>query len=347
MSRKSVTLADVAKSVNVTTMTASRALNGTDAVSAEVRQKVVAAAKDLGYSPNPLAKRLKGGRANLLGLAVGYLQSSAMAEIIGSVNAAVKQAGMELIIYVAGSELGAPKQHEIKRVLGGLCDGIVLLLPMAPDGVLAEFESSSVPVVAVNYWRTETKLPMVRGDNYVGSRSAVEYLIGLGHRRIAFISGSDYTGQSPERQRGYQDALKQAGIKPVKALMSRGDFTRSAGFESTKVLMAQSKPPTAIFAANDNMALGAMDALKELGLRIPEDVSVFGFDDEVAAKHSYPRLSTVRQPLSEIGEQAVQMILRRIGSTSADELAKDTLIELPSSLVVRDSCAPVRALLSS
>lgn len=340
MSKNSVTLIDVAKQAGVALVTASRALNGTGFVSDETRKKVVAAAKALGYSPNLSAKILKGGRPNLLGLAVSNLQSSVINEIISAVSLAAKQAGLDLIIYNASTELGAPKQQDINRVLGGLCEGILLVLPTAQEGLLAEFESSSVPVVLINYWRNETRLPTVRGDNYEGSRAAVEHLIGLGHSRIAFITGSSYTGQSQERQRGYQDALKQAGIRPVKSLVVQGDFTQSGGFEAAQQLLAQPKRPTAIFAANDAMAIGAMDALKERGLQIPGDVSVVGFDDSPASNHVYPRLTTVRQPLSDIGEQAVRLILQRIRGSSPAEGGDDAPIELPSTLVIRDSCGP-------
>jgi LacI family transcriptional regulator len=340
MSRTSVTLVDVAKRAGVALVTTSRALNGTGFVSDETRKKVVAAAKALGYSPNLSAKILKGGRPNLLGLAVSNLQSPVINEIIGSVSVAAKQAGLDLIIYNASTELGAPKQHDIKRVLGGLCEGILLVLPTAQEGLLAEFESSTVPVVLINYWRKETQLPTVRGDNYEGSLAAVRHLIELGHSRIAFITGSSYTGQSQERQRGYQDALKQAGIRPLKSLVVQGDFTQSGGFEAARVLMAQPKLPTAIFAANDAMAFGVMDALKEKGLRIPGDVSVVGFDDDPAANHVYPRLTTVRQPLSEIGERAVRLVLQRIRAKGQEGGADDAPIELPSALVIRDSCGP-------
>lgn len=340
MPKTSVTLVDVAKRAGVALVTTSRALNGTGFVSDETRKKVVAAAKALGYSPNLSARILKGGRPNLLGLAVSSLQSTVINEIVSAVSVAAKQAGMDLIIYNASTELGAPKQHDINRVLGGLCDGILLVMPTAQEGLLAEFESSTVPVVLINYWRKETQLPTVRGDNYEGSRAAVAHLIELGHSRIAFITGSSYTGQSQERQRGYQDALKQAGIRPLKSLVVQGDFTQSGGFEAAQLLMAQPKLPTAIFAANDAMAFGVMDALKEKGLRIPGDVSVVGFDDSPAANHVYPRLTTVRQPLSEISEQAVRLLLQRIRTKGEAGHIDDAPIELPSALVIRDSCGP-------
>ena len=340
MAKNSVTLIDVAKHAGVALVTASRALSGTGFVSDETRKKVAAAVIALGYSPNLSAKILKGGRPNLLGLAVSSLQSPVINEIIGAVSVAAKHAGLDLIIYHASTELGAPKQHDINRVLGGLCEGILLVLPTAQEGLLAEFESSSVPVVLINYWRNETQLPTVRGDNYEGSRAAIEHLIGLGHSRIAFITGSSYTGQSQERQRGYQDALKQAGIRPLKSLVVTGDFTQSGGFEAAQVLMAQPKPPTAIFAANDAMALGVMDALKEKGLHIPRDVSVIGFDDMPAANHAYPRLTSVRQPLAEIGAQAVRLILQRIRAEGSEGVVDGSPIELPSTLVIRDSCGP-------
>lgn len=340
MSKTSVTLVDVAKKAGVALVTTSRALNGTGFVSEETRKKVQAAAKALGYSPNLTAKILKGGRTNLLGLVVSNLHAAPMTEIMAAVSLAVKQSGLDLIIYNASTELGALKQQDINRVLGSLCEGILLALPTAQEGNLAEFESSKVPVVLLNYWRDQASLPTVRADNYEGSRAAVEHLIALGHSRIAFITGSSYTGQSQERQRGYQDALKSAGIRPTKGLVVRGDFSQSSGFEATQQLMALPRPPTAIFAANDSMAFGVMDALKEKGLQIPGHVSVMGFDDIPSSSHVYPRLSTVRQPLQEISTQAVRMILRRIRPENDLPGADESLIELPSTLVIRDSCGP-------
>lgn len=340
MAKNSVTLVDVAKHAGVALVTTSRALNGTGPVSDETRKKIVAAAKALGYSPNLSAKILKGGRPNLLGLAVSNLQSPVISEIIASVSLSAKQAGLDLIIYNASTELGAPKQHDINRVLGGLCDGILLVLPTAQEGLLAEFETCAVPVVLINYWRKETRLPTVRGDNYEGARAAVDHLIALGHSRIAFITGSSYTGQSQERQRGYQDALRQAGIRPSKSLIVQGDFTQPGGFEAAKILLAQSRRPTAIFAANDAMAFGVMDAIKDRGLHIPGDISVVGFDDSPAADHVYPRLTTVRQPLGEIGDQAVRLLLRKIGGEASTSPRDDVPVELPSALVIRESCGP-------
>jgi len=340
LSKTSVTLVDVAKHAGVALVTTSRALNHTGFVSEETRKKVVASAKALGYMPNLSAKILKGGKPNLLGLVVTNMQSAVINEIISGVAVASKQAGMDLIIYIASSELGEPNRRDIDRALGGLCEGVLLLMPTADDALLKEFEASSAPVVLINYWRKETKLPTVRGDNYAGARAAIEYLIGLGHSRIAFVSGLIDTGQSQERQRGYEDALKHAGIRMVDGLVVTGDFTQSSGFEAGLLLLTQPRLPTAIFAANDAMAFGVMDALKEKGFRIPGDISVVGFDDSPAANHVYPRLTSVRQPLSELSEQSVRLLLQQIRARAAKKEADEQLIVLPSELVIRDSCGP-------
>lgn len=340
MSESKATLVDVAKKAGVSLVTSSRALNGTGIVAAKTLAKVKAAAKALGYSPNLSAKMLKGSRTNVLGLLVSDLQSPVLTEIVSAASATVKRAGLDLLIYHASTELGAPDQNNISRLLGGLCDGLLLVLPAAKEGYLADFESGQLPVVLLNYWLHDTPLPTVRADNYEGACAAVAHLTDLGHRRIAFISGTGYSGQSQERQRGYQAALKRAGLKVDKSLIATGDYSPVAGFEVTKRLLKLANPPTAIFAANDLMAFGAMDALKEAGQRIPQDVSVIGFDDIPAASHVFPRLSTVSQPFREISERAVDLLLKQIRAEG--EAVKR--IELPSKLVIRDSCGPAPTL---
>ena len=334
MTAENATLVDVAKKAGVALVTASRALNGSGVVAAKTLARIRAAAEQLGYSPNLSAKVLKGGRTNVLGLLVSDLQSPVITEIIGAVGESVRRAGLDLLIYNATSKLGDPDRQDVSRVLGGICDGLLLVLPAAKPGSLEGFETARVPVVLMNYWRTETSLPTVRGDNYEGARAAVAHLIALGHERIAFIGGSSFTGQSQERQRAYTDALRAAGLPRDKALRFAGDFAQPSGFAAAQALMALPEPPTAIFAANDLMAFGAMDALKAAGLRIPQDVSIVGFDDIPAAAHVHPRLTTVRQPLAEISAQAVEMLLARLRDDAAPAPQQ---VELPSALILRES----------
>lgn len=245
---------------------------------------------------------------------------------------------MDLIIYNAIDDLDDSDRKGINQMMRGLCDGLIYILPRLSDNYIKSLEQIKLPVVLVNYCRTETSLPVVVGDNRLGARDAVAHLLALGHQRIAFIAGSVHTGQSKERQRGYTDALKKFGVTQDKSLIEEGNFGQLSGFEATRHLLALRQPPTAIFCANDEMAFGAMDAVRAHGLRVPGDVSVIGFDDVPTAAHVHPKLTTLRQPLVAISEAAVQELLRRINGTEGQRAR----IEFPSELVVRESTAPAK-----
>lgn len=336
MKNSLATLNTVAEKAGVSVMTASRALSGTGYVAKKTRAKVIAAAQELNYSPNLSAKMMKGSGTGVIGVLVNDLNSVVINEIVGAVSSAIKGVGRDLIIYNSIDSLGTPNRGGVNQMLSGLCDGLLLIMPRLVPGHIEKLEKIDLPMVLVNYCRTETSLPVVRGDNRNGARDAVNHLLALGHRRIGFLAGSGSTGQSQERQRGYTEALKQAGIATDKNLIVMADFKQNIAFELCTTLFDLADPPTAIFAANDAMALGAIDAARAHGLRVPEDISVVGFDDIPLASHVHPKLTTLRQPLSAIGDAAVQELLRRITGAEAQQWR----VEFPSTLIVRETTAP-------
>ncbi|MES2262997.1 MAG: LacI family DNA-binding transcriptional regulator [Pseudomonadota bacterium] len=330
-----MTLHDVAQQAGVSVMTVSRALSGEGYVAEKTRQKVMAAVAQLGYTPNLSAKIMKGSRTNVVGVLVNDLQSTVINEIIGALSVTLRKSGMDLIIYNSIDDIGASSRSGVNRMMRSLCDGLLFVLPRLTEGYIGQLEKSTQPVVLVNYSRTDTSLPVVRGGNHAGGLAAVRHLLELGHRRIGYIAGSAYTGQSRERQRGYTDGLKEGGIAPDPKLVVQGDFGRRSGFNAAGKLLELGDAPTAIFAGNDDMAFGAIDAVRAQGLRVPEDISVIGFDDIPTAAQVHPALTTLRQPLAEISEAAVRELMRRI--TGAD--GQQHRIEFPCELVVRDSTA--------
>jgi LacI family transcriptional regulator len=335
MKTPQVTLITIAEKAGVSVMTVSRALSGEGYVADKTRTRVQAIAAELGYSPNLSAKMMKGSRTNVIGIMVNDLQSAVINEIIGAVSGAVRKLNMDLIIYNSIEDPENGQNKGLSQMLQGLCDGLLLILPRISDTHIRLLEQNELPVVLVNYWRTKTSLPVVRGGNSDGAAAAVEHLLALGHSRIGFIAGASQTGQSQERQHGYEEALRRAGIAPDAQLVSQGDFGRRSGYDAANSLLALPEPPTAIFAANDEMAFGAIDAVRARGLRMPLDVSVVGFDDIPAAAHAHPGLTTVRQPLAAISEAAVRELLLRIGGAGGQQ----DLIEFASELVVRESTA--------
>lgn len=328
-----VTVSDVAEQAGVSVMTVSRALSGKGYVAEATRQKVLEVAQSMGYVANLGAKALKGGRTRVLGLLVSDFQSPVIAAIINAISRVVKQVGMDLILYdLAAADAARP---EVVPLLSGLCDGLLLILPGSYAEQLEQFQRMSQPVVLVNYWRAPTALPVVRADNYEGAHALTRHLLELGHRRIAFVRGTSHSGQSQERERGYLAALAEAGVAPDPALLAQGDFGQRSGFEQGQVLLALAEPPTAIFCANDLMALGALDAARAAGLQVPQQLSIAGFDDIPAAAQSHPALTTVQQDYEQLGDSAVRLLLQHI----EEGARRGIRVELQSHLVVRDSTA--------
>jgi len=318
-------------------MTVSRALNNTGYVSKKTRAKVLAAARELGYVANLSARSLAGGRTNTLGLVLTNLRTPIFAEFAHGVDEAVQKLGMDLLLYTTSAD-PERERARVKSLSSGLCDGLLIVLPRASESFLASLEASRVPVVLLNHRGAETPLPSVGADNYHGARAATEHLLELGHRRIGFITGTAHSGQSAQRLRAYRDALAAAGVPFEAALVQPGNFSQASGLEAARALLALKDPPTAIFAANDEMAFGALDAVKDRGLRVPDDVSVLGFDDIPMASQVYPALTTVRHPFRDLAEAAVRLLHGLIEGKGGLK----TRLELPSELVVRASTGPVR-----
>ncbi|RJG27484.1 LacI family DNA-binding transcriptional regulator [Massilia cavernae] len=335
--KKAVTLVDVAKKAGVSVMTASRALNEDESASKKAREMVRQAVQELGYAPNALARLMKGGRTNVIGVIVNDLSSVVVNAFATAVSDEVRKYDMDLFIYSSQSGLEHGKGQKASQLLHGLWDGLIYVLPRVSPDYLKQLETDADhPIVLLNYCR-ETSLPVVRADNQSSAHDAVSHLIELGHRRIAFIRGTAHTGQSPERELGYSSALEGAGLPLAPELIQEGDFNETSGLEAGRALLALPDPPTAIFAANDCMAIGSMTAVREKGLRIPEDVSIIGFDDIPMARAVQPGLTTLRQPIGAMAHAAVQELMRRIQG----QPGRRQRIEFPSEFIIRESAGPV------
>ena len=330
------TLNDVARLAGVSRMTVSNALNNSGRVSDGTRQRVLKAAEELGYVANFAARSLKGGRTNVLGMVVSDVSSPYFAEIVRGASAGSRRDDRELLISASPADNPAREQARVSLLSGGLSGGLLIVLPRSPSDYLRTLEKSRVPVVLINHRHDDTHLPTVSAENYHGARAATRHLAELGHRRVAFISGDPLSGQSLERLRGYRDALHEAGLPYAEDLVREGDFTQRRGFAATAELLDLPRPPTAIFTANDISAFGAIEAVKDRGLRVPDDVSVVGFDDIPTASQIHPALTTVRHPLYEIGEQAARLLVSLIEGRPV----ASRRLELQSALVVRDSTGP-------
>ena len=296
---KTSKLSEVAKIAGVSPITASRAIRGTGYVSEAARARVMAAAAQLNYTPDMLARRMRGDKSNLIGIFVNNYGSLVLHEITKAISQEARRIGYDILIFNA-ERFDGPGRAPTCDMLSKLCDGLVLLLPNADDGYLDVIERQRIPAVFFSFEARDVNVPVVAVENRQAARSAVEHLIALGHRRIAFIAGSRGTGQSAQREKGYIDALTAAGLPVLPELMEVGRFVQAGGYAATERLLALAQLPTAIFAANDEMAFGAIDAIHSKGLKVPGDISVMGFDDIPTAAGKFPTLSTMRQPLQEM-----------------------------------------------
>lgn len=338
MRNSTATIADVARLAGVSTAVVSLTLNDRGRVAEVTRQRVKRAAEELGYVANFAARSLRGGRTNLLGVVVHDLTAQYFATIVHGANEAAIRGGRDLVLYTTSADQERERER-VGALNSGLADGILIIAPRNSDDYLQTLERSRVPVVLVSPGGLATHLPSVGGDNYGGMRAATQHLIGWGHSRIGFIVGNPKDEPSRERLRAYREGLHEASLPFDASLVIPGNFTVARGFSATEELLNLDDPPSAILAANDLSAFGVIEAVKSRGLRVPDDVSVVGFDDIPMAGQSYPPLTTVRHPLHDMGEQAVKRLLALIegGTVGTEQL------ELPSELIVRASTGPVSA----
>ena len=335
---RSATIIDVAREANVSYSTVSRVLNDYPHIKADKRQRVLDAIDRLGYVANQMARTLAGGQARVVGLLVPDLMTEYTAQILLGIDEELAISGYDLMLHTTHHE--RTKETEYTRTLTqGMTEGLLLLLPLNPDAYLQTLREQQFPYVVIDHQGFDDFSSTVTAANYRGAFEAVNYLIGLGHKRIGFIAGTEATSSARERQEAYSAALAEVGISLDCALIAPGNFDQPGGFKAAQALLDLAQPPTAIFAANDVSALGAIEAARSRNLRIPEDLSIVGFDDIPRALYSYPPLTTVRQPLAEIGRLATRLLLKHI--KNPDQPTERIVLE--TEFVIRESCQPPRS----
>ncbi len=330
-----VTIYDIARESGVSYSTVSRVLNGFEFVKDVTREKVLEAAERLGYVANLQARSLAGGRSNVVGLLVPKIDNSYVTEIAAGIDDELAKANLNMILYTTHRHTG--KEHEyVKSIAGGMMDGMLLLVPLAINAYLETLHERHFPHVLIDQHDPSGISSEVMGQNYEGAYQATEYLIQLGHRHIAFITGLLELHSTHERLRAYKMALNDHGIPYRPEYVLQGDFYEIEAYRVTGELLALPEPPTAIFASNDLTAIGSMNALRDHGISVPDDISVIGFDDISQAAFTNPRLTTIRQPLDQMGRKAVELLIEQIENPERPSRR----ITLATELVVRDSCQP-------
>lgn len=336
MARRATTIQDVAQAAGVAASTVSRYLNGRLPVSPATEAKILAAVQELGYVPNAQARNLARRRSGVVGFVVPEISNPYFGAIADYVVEAVERNG--LLVLLCSTRSQAVRQASyIDLLASGAIDGMLYLGSFRSNQRLAAAIDGGLPVVVVD--EPISGLPPVHTvvmDDYAGGYQATSYLISLGHRRIAFVSGPAELGSVQERHRGYCDALRKAGLDPDQQVRRDGPFTEVFGMTVLPHLLAAPQPPTAAFVASDYIALGVISAAESHGIRVPEDLSVVGFDDIRFSQYMTPRLTTVRSPLERLARVGVELLFEQL----QDPGAKARTEVLPVELVIRESAVP-------
>lgn len=337
MSNSNVTIADVAEIAQVSKMSVSRVVNGQPGVSEKTRQRILEVIEQTGYVPNS-GPNLRPVGSKLVALLVPDITTTYMGEILRGVSGAAERLNYGLMLYTQGAVSNIQRTSYYLSILGSsLVDGVLLVVPHDYEVIVGDLKQHHLPFVIIDHHSNTGDEPSVIATNRKGVLDAMRHLLALGHRRIGFITGRMDIACSHDRLQGYRDGLAEVRLPFDPELVREGDFLQASGFQNTQVFLQLEEPPTAIIASNDIMALGAMDAVKDAGLVIGQDVSIVGFDDIDMASQTYPPLTTVRQPLAAMGETALDMLV----SLLHERTMLTTRRELPTELIIRGSTGRV------
>jgi LacI family transcriptional regulator len=324
-----VTIGDVAAQAGVSIATVSKVINGRYGVAPATLERVQAVIDELGYESSLVARSLRSRRTNVLGIVVADIEPFS-AELLKGAGAAIRERGYELIVYSGsghGKDHSGWERRYISRLGGTLTDGIILVTPTVVD------VDDGTPVVAVAPHTGPSSLPSVHSDNLAGAITATRHLLELGHRRIAFLAGRPDLESARQREQGYCRALSDAGLPVDPNLIRVGDYELEMSQEPARQLLTLDDRPTAVFAANDLSAMQTMHVARTLGLAIPGDVSVVGFDNIPESALIEPPLTTIDQSIQEMGRRAVELLIAVIEG----ETGLTRQVTLPTRLVVRQS----------
>jgi LacI family transcriptional regulator len=329
------TIRDVSQLAKVSQATVSRVLNGTVAVSAAKRTAVLAAIEQLGYHPNAFARSLATNRSHAIGALVSELSSAAYGDIIRGIEAVVEARGMHMVVS-SGHARSDIERRSFEFLKERRTDALIVQIDATGDDELASWvRHAELPVVVVGRRIPAIEEHCVYLDTAAGGALATRYLIERGHRRIAHVAGLMRIPDARDRLAGYRQALAEHDLPYEPSLVVEGGFVEDGGYRAMQQVLAHGGGPTAVFAANDQSAAGALKALREAGLRVPDDVSLIGFDDLLIAHYLFPALTTVRQPFAEMGQAAARLALTALGLDEEREVIR----RFDPVLVERDSVA--------
>jgi LacI family transcriptional regulator len=327
----SVRIQDVALAAGVSVSTVSRVLNGRDDVAAETYQRVQKIIDDLGYSSSLAAKGMRSRRTNVVGVVIFDLSLPFCIEVVRGIDQMVQAQAYDLIIYSSNraNHKGDPswERKVVAQLNGSIVDGIIFVTPATIN------LPTNYPLVTIDP-SDGGNFPSLISTNRAGAYAAVRYLIELGHRRIGLIGGSPALLSARQRRQGYEEALCQAGLPILAELCVEGDYSRQTALTGARQLLMLSERPTAIMAANDQSAFAVLEVANQLGISVPQALSVIGFDNTPESAYTSPPLTTVDQSIVGMGSRAAELLIQLIEGKEVE----NHLYELPTRLVVRESC---------
>jgi LacI family transcriptional regulator len=333
MEKSHITLATVAELAQVSKMSVSRVLNGQSGVSEKTRQRILEAVEQLGYVTTP-SPRARPGVSKLIGLLVPYITTTYIGEILRGVSNAAERLNYGLMLYTQSkTNYAQHTSYYLSLMNNMLVDGVLMVVPRDYEAIISDLKTRGLPYVIIDHHNGTGNEYSVTATNRKGVRDAMRHLLALGHRRIGFITGRLDITCSHDRLQGYQDGLAEVRLPFDAELVREGDFMQPTGFHQTQSLLQLQQPPTAIIASNDSMAFGAMDAAKAAGLTIGKDISIVGFDDVFMASQTYPPLTTIHQPMFDMGETALELLVTLLEGRTVISLRR----ELPTELIIRES----------
>jgi LacI family transcriptional regulator len=331
-----ITIKDVAATAQVSIKTVSRVLNHEPSVAEATRQRVLSAVDLLGYVPNLSARRLKSGKSESLALILPRVTSPYASQLLSCVLAEARRHGYTLLVLEHSVDKAEGLEFVRRTLLHRQADGLLIAPPGADNAQLTEYvRTHDVPVVYITPRSLKQGYTCVEATDRIGALEATRYLLQLGHRRIAHVTGMMSQRFAQERLDGYLEALNEAAVPIDMNLIREGNNSVESGHEAACSLLDSAEPPTAFFAANDEMALGVMMLTWQRGLHIPNDVSIVGFDDIPLAQQVFPALTTVLQPIDEMARVAVSKLVDLIEGRNLEPVN----VQIPTSLIIRLSCS--------
>ena len=335
MNSKKITINDVARLSGVSKRTISRVINNSPKVGEKTRERIQKIIDELNYSPNPQARGLAARRSYLLGMIYDNPDALYINDVQRGVLSVCREFGYELVVHPCDMKADSLIIEAVGFVNRSKLDGVIILPPISENNDLA----GALGKANFNYVRLasialDSADHVVISNERAAAAAMAEYLVKLGHTRIGYIAGPRGMKSTRERLEGFCDALEKHGCKPARDMLARGAYTFESGMECTHSLLENPNPPTAIFASNDEMAVGAINAAREMGLKVPEDLSVAGFDDSMLASRIMPALTTIRRPVREMARLATTKLIASIDGRHEDAHAGNMLVP---ELVTRNS----------